>query len=123
MQETVWYRLVGGDGDGTRESFGPYRVSTLAPRQVRLLPARPNPFNPNTLLRFDLPQRSHATLRILDARGRLVSTLLDGSFGPGRHEVSWEGRLQGGAAAASGIYFAQLSVDGRQTYTRLVLVR
>jgi hypothetical protein len=123
LESIVWYRLVGVDVDGSRQGFGPYQVSTAAPQHVRLLAPQPNPFNPNTRLRFELPHRTHATLSVLDARGRRVVTLADDVFGPGRHEVAWDGRTDNGATAASGVYFVQLSAEGRQTFGRLVLVR
>ena len=119
----MWYRLVGVDADGSRAAFGPYGVSTEAPRFVRLLAPHPNPFNPHTTIRFELPRRAHASLRILDVRGRQVSVLADGSYEPGRHALSWNGQTAQGDAAASGVYFAELRAEGRRSYTRLVLVR
>jgi hypothetical protein len=123
LERTVWYRLVGIDADGSRQVFGPYEVSTQAPRQVRLFAAQPNPFNPNTRIPFELPRRSQVALRILDARGRQVSVLTDGVYDAGRHTVAWNGRLSNGVTAASGVYFAELRAEGRRSYTRLVLVR
>ena len=123
LESTVWYRLVRMDADGSRQTSGPYAVSTQAPVRVRLLAAQPNPFNPNTMIPFEMPRRGHATLRVLDARGRQVTTLADRVYDAGRHSVVWNGRLSSGAASASGVYFAELRAEGRRSYTRLILIR
>jgi len=61
----------------------------------------PNPFNPRTTLRFRLRQASEVSLRIYDARGRLVRTLLADAQKPaGEYEMVWDGRDEYGGEAA-----------------------
>ena len=68
----------------------------------------PNPFNPGTAIKFILPRAGKVTLQIYNETGQLVRALVDGEMNVGRHEISWDGRNQSGAAAASGIYFYRL---------------
>ncbi|MFQ5599656.1 MAG: FlgD immunoglobulin-like domain containing protein [Candidatus Krumholzibacteriia bacterium] len=122
--ESYVYRLVALGDRGVPTVFGPYLVRTGAPRAVRLLGARPNPFNPGTQVRFELPRAATVTLRVLDVRGRLVATLLDAALRrPGLHAVGWDGHTNVGRRVASGIYIAELAAEGQRHDTRLVLVR
>jgi predicted outer membrane repeat protein len=94
--------------------------------RARLLPAVPNPFNPATELRFELPAGGRAALALFDARGRRVRTLLDESLLPaGSFAIPWDGRDERGGSVASGVYFARLRVDGQAAgeSQRLALVR
>ncbi len=94
-----------------------------APLAFALLGAVPNPFNPQTTVRFTLPNAGTATLRLYDVQGRLVRTLVDGVRPGGLNEVRWDGRDANGRAAASGTYFARLQADGQRSVKSLVLVR
>ena len=80
----------------------------------------PNPFKPETQIRFTTARTGHVTARVYDVTGKLVRTLADGTLGDGRHSLLWNGTSDNGARAAAGIYFVTLdSPDGRAS-TRLV---
>jgi len=83
----------------------------------------PNPFNPTTTIRFGVPRRCHASLRVYDASGRVVRLLLEEDLEAGYHEILWDGRGQDGRIAASGVYFARLSAGDRDVTHKLILVR
>jgi flagellar hook assembly protein FlgD len=88
-----------------------------------LRPNWPNPFNPSTALRFDLPEAGAVRLSVYDVGGRLIKDLADGAYPAGSHAVIWDGRDAAGRAVASGSYFARLQAGGRQTTVRMSLVR
>ncbi len=89
---------------------------------LRLEQNLPNPFNPKTAIRFSLPSAGEATLRIFDASGRRVATLVEGPQTAGNHEVVWSGRSDDGQPMASGVYFYRLqSGDVEQTRKMLLL--
>ena len=95
-----------------------------APAAFRLVGAVPNPFNPSTVIRFDLPAGRTVTLRIYDASGRLVRTLLDGRGLPGgRQDARWDGRDDRGRALASGVYFYRLDTGFERDGGRMTLLR
>lgn len=78
----------------------------------------PNPFNPSSEVEFSLARPGNVSLRVFDARGRLVATLLDGTHSSGRHRVTLDAR-----DLASGVYWAQLrSADGEQT-ARIAVIK
>jgi len=84
----------------------------------------PNPFNPVTAISFGLfADVSVARLSIYNARGALVATLVDGPLPAGAHTVHWSGRDAVGAPAASGVYFARLTADGRSAARKIVLLK
>jgi hypothetical protein len=93
----------------------------------RLDHARPNPFNPRTTIEFSLATDGHATIRVFDAAGRVVRTLVDRDVEAGEHEAVWDGTTDGGQRAASGVYFVRLEMtghaDGFSATRKLVLLK
>lgn len=84
----------------------------------------PNPFVSRATVGFAVPpDGARVVARIYSAAGRVVSTVADGHFGAGSHEVFWDGRDASGRTAPSGVYFCELSVDGRVARERLTLIR
>lgn len=94
-----------------------------APRIARLEQNRPNPFNPETVIPYDTGKGGRVSLRVFDASGRLVRTLVDASLPPGSYRARWNGKNDRGATVASGRYFYRLAV-GKTVRTRaMTLVR
>jgi len=87
------------------------------------LDAMPNPFNPQTEIRFSLPASGDVTLSIFDVRGRAVRTLVSGSLAAGEHSVIWNGRDASGRVQASGVYLALLDAGAIRLTQRLTLVQ
>lgn len=75
------------------------------------LAAAPNPFNPATTLRLDLPHDATVCLAVFDARGRQVRLLVDGDvLAAGAHDLRWDGRDGAGRPLAAGTYLARGTV-------------
>ncbi len=84
----------------------------------------PNPFNPGTKIAFDLPEPARVSMRVYNAAGRLVRSLLEGvAMEPGPHVQSWDGRDRDGSVLASGVYFCRLEVNGVSLGGRMVLLK
>ncbi len=93
------------------------------PKTFALYQNSPNPFNPATTIRFDLPRAVHVKLSAYNVKGELVATLVDRYMTAGRKEVAWTATSDQGKAVASGIYFYRL-VAGDYVQTRkMVLLR
>jgi hypothetical protein len=84
--------------------------------------ARPNPFNPETRIEFELNRSTHVRIDLFDSRGRHVRTLADTRFGPGLHGVPWSGRDAAGRAVASGVYLYVVELDGERSIGKVSLV-
>jgi len=87
------------------------------------LRAVPNPFNPRTVFRFELPAQQYASLRVFGVDGRHVTTVVDGVLPRGRHAITWNGRDRHGRAVPSGEYFVLLETGGRSECRPVTLVR
>jgi len=96
---------------------------TSIPATFALRGNDPNPFNPETAIRFDVPRASRVRIQVYDARGRLVKTLVDGALSAGRHKVSWRGRAETGEAAASGIYFVSMEAETFRQTRKITLLK
>jgi len=79
---------------------------------ARLLGNRPNPFNPTTAVRYELPRAARVVLDIVSVTGALVRRIDAGVPGAGAHEAVWDGTSESGTRVASGVYFCRLIVDG-----------
>lgn len=93
------------------------------PAQVALLPNYPNPFRGQTQLGYALPEAAEVRLTVYDVLGRVVRRLASGRMRAGRHQVRWDGRSDGGQAAASGVYFVRLEALGQQHVVKMTIVR
>lgn len=83
----------------------------------------PNPFNPSTILRFDLERGSDVCLEVFDVSGRRVRTLCSGELTAGTYRVRWDGNDARGRGLAAGIYLARVQTDRGANSRKLVLVR
>ncbi|MBU1880833.1 SBBP repeat-containing protein, partial [bacterium] len=92
------------------------------PQESRLLGNYPNPFNPTTTIRYQLPEVSHVKLAVYDLAGRKVATLIDGYRDAGSHDVTFDG-----SGLASGVYLYRLQASGSENPTyltgKMVLVK
>jgi len=87
-------------------------VDEGAPLPVRLLQSRPNPVRGGAQIHYDIPTAGHVTLRIFDATGAVVRTLIDGTRPAGAGHVAWDGRNDRGSIAPAGVYFYRMNGDG-----------
>lgn len=93
------------------------------PKGYALDQNHPNPFNPTTVIRYDIPPPgTDVTLRIYDVSGRLVRTLVDGPVEPASHVVAWDGTNEQGGRVASGVYFYRLQTRAFTRTRKMVLL-
>ena len=90
---------------------------------VNLIQNVPNPFNEETVIRFQIQETSKIGLFVYNNRGQEVVSLLDEERPPGVYGVPWDGRNRLGRIVPSGIYFYRLFVDREQIVKKMVKVR
>ena len=83
----------------------------------------PNPFNPATNIKFDLPARGHVTLQVFDVAGRLVRTLVDETLAAATHTVVWNGMDDSGRQVSSGAYYTRLTSAGGTSTAKMLLLK
>ncbi|MFC1583780.1 FlgD immunoglobulin-like domain containing protein [Candidatus Neomarinimicrobiota bacterium] len=93
------------------------------PSETALLSNYPNPFNPATTIRFELPQATDIHVVIYDLLGQQVATLLEGMMEPGSHQVVWNSKDQEGRSVPAGIYVARMVTPQYAKSIRLVLLK
>ncbi|MEA2030065.1 MAG: FlgD immunoglobulin-like domain containing protein [candidate division Zixibacteria bacterium] len=98
---TTYY---GGSVDLTIESD-----SSSSSGRFTLAQNHPNPFNPSTTIKFQLPSKSFVELSIYDVLGRKVKNIVHETVPAGAHSVIWDGCNESGEYVGSGIYFYRLS--------------
>jgi hypothetical protein len=103
-----------------------YILETL-PLAYQLLQNYPNPFNPSTKIEYSIPaHRSEGVnvqIRIFNALGELVRTLVSEKKSPGRYVAEWDGRNENGVFVASGVYIYQLVAGEFRQVKRMTMVK
>jgi hypothetical protein len=126
---SVYYKITALDYVGNES--GPATPGTVTavdgpviPQAYGLYPNAPNPFNPSTSIRYDVPAGGGAvTLRIYDVSGRLIRTLADGPQTAGQKTAVWNGKDDRGRGMASGVYFYRLQAPGYKKTLKMILVQ
>ncbi len=93
------------------------------PTEFALHPAYPNPFNPSTTVKFDVPQLTDMTVVVYDLLGREVVTLVEGAVQPGYHRVVWYGNAADGSEVPTGMYIARLVTPEYAKSIKMVLLK
>jgi hypothetical protein len=83
----------------------------------------PNPFHPSTRIAFSIPKATRIRLLVYTVDGRLVRTLVDGTYGPGRHAIPWDGKGASGEELPDGVYFYRLVAGATELTGKMVLVQ
>jgi hypothetical protein len=137
-QATVYLRWTMGATDGSWlycgwniddiEVWGLQRSSISATPDAsvalaRLLPNRPNPFNPLTEIRFELNAAAQARVSVYDLQGRLVRQLVDQMYPAGLHSVIWDGKDSYGRGVSSGSYLYRMEAGAVHEERKMLLVR
>jgi len=93
------------------------------PKAYALLQNRPNPFNPETEIGYELPEESLVVLAIFNLLGQRIKTLVNGSAQPGKHTARWDGTDEAGKIVPSGIYIYRIEAEGFIQEKKMMLLR
>jgi hypothetical protein len=123
---------IGADGYGIGMAKGAKEQQAPAeqyPTVFALYQNMPNPFNPTTTIKYDIPyrtglQNSHFTrLEIYNIRGQLIRTLVNEVKKPGYYSAIWDGRSDMGKGIASGVYIYRITAGNYVKERKMLLVR
>lgn len=106
-----------------RVSAGRIYVVPSLPKEFRLTQNFPNPFNSETVIRFDLPEDAIIYLAIYDVSGEQVRGLKEAIVPAGSYSVLWDGTDDVGEAVSSGEYVCSLRVGANYHTMKMVLLR
>lgn len=99
-------------------TIGIQQIGSEVPGTYSLSQNFPNPFNPSTKIKFQMPEAGNVKLIIYNALGEEVTTLFDGSLKPGLYETSWNALSE-----PSGVYFYRIITNNYSETKRMVLVK
>lgn len=102
----------------TTGPIGISQIGTEIPKIYRLYNNYPNPFNPVTKIRFDLPRQDIVKIEIYDITGRLIAKLVDEELTAGTYETSWDA-----SGFASGIYIYRIITRSFTETHKMVVVK
>ncbi|MFC1565023.1 SBBP repeat-containing protein [candidate division KSB1 bacterium] len=95
----------------------------LIPHKLGLYENYPNPFNPETTIRYGVENYSFIRMSIYDIRGRFVRTIKSEYHLPGEYSIEWDGKNSDGIYVGSGVYFCRLSDRKRVLVKKMLLLR
>lgn len=93
------------------------------PELIALAQNYPNPFNSSTNFIFDLRGAADTKIEIYDITGAKIRTINAGILEPGSHTLSWDGAIDSGKKAGSGVYFYRLNINGESICKKMSLLK
>ncbi len=97
--------------------------TTSLPTRFELSPNYPNPFNPETQIRYAIPEDIHVQITIYNIRGQVIRQLVDDFQTRNSHQVLWDGTDQFGRQVASGVYIYRLDAGKFSQVRKMTLLR
>jgi hypothetical protein len=128
---TYYYRISAFDYSGNESGYSAQVGDTyldvddalLIPKQFTLHPNHPNPFNPITSLRYDLPEQAQVTLTVYDLMGREVTQLVNTTQEAGYRSVQWNATDMYGKSVSAGVYLYQIRAGEFVQTKKMVLLK
>ncbi|MDQ7066283.1 MAG: FlgD immunoglobulin-like domain containing protein [candidate division KSB1 bacterium] len=93
------------------------------PKSFRLEQNFPNPFNPETEIRYELPVASHVNISVYNLMGQLVKTLVDARQDQGVYSIKWNGQNEHGRTVATGVYLLKMRAGDFLQVRKMAFVR
>ena len=124
FSSNVCYRVSAFDITGQESPYSRSRCKPLGSvsKQIVIIPDEyalhasfPNPFNPTTTIRFDLPEKSRVSMIIYDVLGRKITTLIHNTIEPGFNEIRWDGKDDKGNPVPTGMYIYRFSAFSEES--------
>ncbi len=131
----TWTIAARDQADTTEATNGPFNLTIdasavlsvdgrgLIPEVYALHQNHPNPFNPTTTLRFDLPEAGDVTILVYDLMGRAVARLVERRMEPGYHAVVWSGLDEAGRQVPTGVYIVRMESTKYTKTVKMVLLK
>ena len=129
---TYYYKLQDVNINGQTRFHGPIQVagvtsvedeSAINPGKYQLFQNHPNPFNPNTEIRFTIPNAGHVSIKIYDMNGKLVKNLVSEQKAAGVYSISWDGQDKNGFKVTSGVYFYRINAGEFTMSKKMILMK
>ena len=94
------------------------KISSNVPPTFKLYPCYPNPLNPSTRIKFDIPKNTFVKIEIFDILGTGITTIVNQKMNAGSYSVEWNG-----SQYSSGVYFYRLETEEFTDVKRMMLIK
>ncbi|MEJ2537087.1 MAG: carboxypeptidase-like regulatory domain-containing protein, partial [Calditrichia bacterium] len=115
MERTIEYLELPFTGIGNN-------LTSVIPEKFELFQNFPNPFNPETTIKFAVPKLSRVKIVIYNSLGQEVRKLTDEEYNPGTYKIIWNGRDDLGLPVASGVYFYRMTTNQNNNFIKKLLL-
>jgi hypothetical protein len=120
---TYQYKLESVSISGIRVEEKIVEAVVPVPNEYVVFKNYPNPFNPATKIKFQLPEAQNVKLTIYDMRGSKIKTLVNNSYPAGEHVVSWDATDNNGNRVASGLYVYRFEAGRFSKINKMILLK
>ena len=122
------YPLVQLPYDQKRVTLGSAATAVSAiegelPESYSLGNAYPNPFNPETAILFSLPWEVDVQVTVYNQQGQMVRSLVNDTMGPGKFQVTWDGRDDNGVEVATGVYLYRIEAPNLSLHKKVTFLK
>jgi lysophospholipase L1-like esterase len=121
--KTYYYRLEDVSVSGKSIMHEPVAVVVGIPKTFQVYQNFPNPFNPTTTIRFELPKAERVRVEVFNVLGQRVRILLDDNVEPGFHELRWDGKDELGRDVPSGVYYLRVHAGDMAQVKKMLLLK
>ena len=118
--------FVVGSNYNTPNTFIIGTLSTeeeLIPNKFALHQNFPNPFNPTTAIRYDLPKEEYVNIVIFDVIGRNIRSLVNQKKNAGYHSIQWDAKNDLGEPVSAGMYIYIIHAGEHRSVKKMVLLK
>ncbi len=117
-------RIFGAEIDmGAIENQGNVSNNEIYAYDIKSLSNYPNPFNPQTEIKFSLAEEGRAELSIYNLKGQKVRTLVNDHINQGEHSIVWNGKDSNNNDVSSGVYFYKLKTEKHSETSKMLLLK
>ncbi len=118
QSEIISYRLKQIDLNGIYEYSTEVKLNKSVPSDFSIMQNFPNPFNPSTQINFSVPQSSHVLLKVYDANGSEIATLVNQNKSAGNYVIDFNA-----SDLASGIYYYSITAGSFSKTKKMILMK
>ena len=118
----TWQQMNPTPGTSNTEELFTMDSNTIL-NSYRLYPAYPNPFNPETTIRYDLPEQTFVFITIYDVVGRKIRTIVNEQQDSGKRSIIWNAKDENGQPVSAGIYLYQIQAGDFVQTKKLILIK
>jgi Right handed beta helix region/FlgD Ig-like domain len=104
-------------------TYSPTEINENELSAVNLMGNYPNPFNPETNIRFSIAEAGAVKLTVYNLQGKKVKSLVSSVLPAASHNVIWDGRNESGENVSSGVYIYQLQTPHQKLSSRMILLK